>query len=128
MKGLTADDRHAQKANRQNYSEPLSRLLCSCVFSLSPTCRLAGGLSEVSGPGITHHDHSCQHQVVPLIIGLLQNRLGVSSLSPHHQVHLLWLCSAPFPADALRACAVKQVLYFLRKVIITIKFDFYRTE
>lgn len=50
---LTADDRHKKKipkANPQNYSQPLSRLLCNLFFS--PTCRLAGGLSGVSGSGL----------------------------------------------------------------------------
>lgn len=68
-----------KKANPQNYSQPLSRLLCSLFFS--PTSRLAGGLSGVSGPGVTHHERGCQHQVVPLITGLLLSLLGVPALS-----------------------------------------------
>lgn len=72
---LTADDRQEKKkkANPQNYREPRRRLLCrSCFFfSLSTTCLLAWGLSGVSGPGVTHHEPSCWHQVVPLITGLL---------------------------------------------------------
>ncbi|XP_055362219.1 ephrin type-A receptor 7 isoform X2 [Betta splendens] len=44
--------------------------------------RLAGGLSGVSGPSVTHHEYGCQHQAVPLITGLLlSQRLGIPGLS-----------------------------------------------
>lgn len=38
----------------------------------------------MSGPGVTHHEHSCQHQAVPVITGLLLSRWAFLSypLSP----------------------------------------------
>lgn len=35
----------------------------------------------MSGLSVSHHEHGCQHQAVPLITGLLLSQLGIPVLS-----------------------------------------------
>lgn len=76
------------------------------------------------GGGVTHHERGCQHQVVPLITGLLLSGLGVPVLSLITRCIYSGYAALHFPTQT--ECAVKWVLYF--PVIIALQFLFSQAE
>lgn len=86
----------------------------------------------MSGSGVTHHERGCQHQVVPLITGLLLSRLGVPVLS------FITRCiySGYAPLDFLlmhsvgsnQVCSQMSSILFPCKVVITVWMVFSQAE
>lgn len=87
-----------KKANPQNYSQPLSRLLCNLFFSHMPS-----GWRPVWSVWLRGYSSRARLPASgrPLDYRAAAEPAGRSSLILYHQVHLLRLCTARFPADAL---------------------------